>query len=154
MRKYLWISAVILFIDQLTKTVAEHFLNLGQSIKVLPFFDITLVYNYGASFGFLSDQGGWQRWFLLALAIFVVIFLFRWLFTLKPNETLIAWSLSLIIGGALGNIIDRIYYGYVIDFLDFFIGDKHWPAFNIADSAIVIGAGLMIWDMLKNPKKS
>jgi len=154
MRKYLLISVAVLFVDQVTKTMSEYYLSLGESIKLLPFFDITLVHNHGAAFGFLSDQGGWQRWFFLILASAIIIFLIRWLRSLQPEEKLTAMSLSLILSGAVGNVIDRTYYGYVIDFLDVFVGQYHWPAFNVADSAIVIGAGLMILEVILDSKKT
>lgn len=153
MPKYLSIAVIITIIDQASKIVIDHFLYLGQSIKLAPFFNLTLVYNHGAAFGFLAEQGGWQRWFFLVLAVAVTIFIFTWLRRLSDQEKLTALALSLILGGALGNIIDRAVYGFVIDFLDFYLADYHWPAFNIADSAIVIGAGFIAVDMFKTSKK-
>lgn len=150
MHKYFSLSALVLALDQLTKAYAEHMLDLYESINILPFFSFTLVYNHGAAFGFLADQGGWQKWFLLILTILITGFLIRWIKRLEPHEKFTAIALCLILGGALGNIIDRAIYGYVIDFVDIYIGSRHWPAFNIADSAISIGAGFLIFDTFLN----
>jgi signal peptidase II len=104
------------------------------------------VHNTGAAFSFLSDAGGWQRWLFAGLAVGMSIVISVWLTRLKPNETFIAIALSLILGGAIGNLVDRLAYGYVIDFLDIYYGNWHWPAFNIADSAITVGVVLMLID--------
>ncbi len=146
MHKYFSISALVLALDQLSKTYIDYVLELHESINLLPFFNFTLVYNYGAAFGFLADQGGWQKWFLLILTIVITGFLIRWIISLKPEEKYTAIALCLILGGALGNIIDRAMYGYVIDFIDVYAGKHHFPAFNIADSAISIGAAILIFD--------
>lgn len=118
-----------------------------ETLSVLPFFNLTLAYNEGAAFSFLSDQGGWQRWFFAFVAAFVTIVLVIWLSRLK-DEKVLAISLALVIGGAIGNLIDRLMLGYVIDFLDFFYGQYHWPAFNVADIAISVGVFLMFVDAL------
>lgn len=117
-------------------------------------FNLTLLYNKGAAFSFLANAGGWQRWFFLILTTAVSIFIYFWLRKLKPHQRLQYTALALILGGAIGNLIDRAIYGYVIDFIDVYYGSYHWPAFNIADSAITIGAFLLIYDTIKNPHEN
>jgi signal peptidase II len=112
----------------------------------MPFFKLTYVHNTGAAFSFLSEAGGWQRWFFAALALVISGVIAVWLARLKHDETLLAVALSLVLGGAIGNLIDRLVYGYVIDFLDVYYQTWHWPAFNIADSAITIGVILMLME--------
>ncbi len=147
---FLWLtlSLVIILADQLTKYLIEANLLVFETIPILPFFNLTLVYNEGAAFSFLADQGGWQRWFFAILAVAVTIILVVWLARLRHHEKVVAAALALIIGGAVGNLIDRVRYGHVVDFLDVYYKDWHWPAFNIADSAITIGVALMILDAL------
>lgn len=118
-----------------------------ETLAVMPFFNLTLAYNEGAAFSFLSDQGGWQRWFFALMASVVTIVLVVWLSRLR-DEKVLALSLSLVIGGAVGNLIDRLLFGHVIDFLDFFYNQYHWPAFNVADIAICIGVTLLFIDAL------
>ncbi len=144
MLKWVWLSGIVLVLDQISKIWVDLTLELHQSIPVIPSFSITYAHNYGAAFSFLSDAGGWQRWFFAVLAIAVSIGIVIYLSKLKNEEKLLAVSLSLILGGAIGNIIDRVLYGYVIDFLDVYYQVYHWPIFNIADSAITIGVGLML----------
>jgi signal peptidase II len=110
----------------------------------MPYVNLTYVHNTGAAFSFLSEAGGWQRWFFAALAIIISTVIAVWLSRLKAHETLLALSLSLVLGGAIGNLIDRLAYGYVIDFLDIYVQSWHWPAFNVADSAITLGVVLML----------
>jgi signal peptidase II len=155
MLKWLWLSAIVIVIDQATKWLAETSLSLYQTIEVMPYFNITLAYNTGAAFSFLADAGGWQRWFFTALALIFSLVILVWLSKLKANAKLEAISLSLILAGAVGNLIDRVLLGHVIDFLDVYYQSYHWPAFNIADSAICIGAGLLIIDsFIKKPKEA
>lgn len=142
---WLWISGFVILIDQITKTLAENSLQLYVMKPLLPYFNFTLAYNEGAAFSFLSDAGGWQRWFFVLMAFFMVMVLTIWLLRLREDEKLNALGLSLIIGGAIGNVWDRIAHGYVIDFIDFYVGTSHWPAFNLADTAICIGAFLLIF---------
>jgi len=144
MLKWLWLSSIVVVFDQMSKIWVDLTLELHQSIPVMPSFSITYAHNYGAAFSFLSDAGGWQRWFFAVLAIVVSIGIVVYLKKLKSEEKLLAVSLSLILGGAIGNIIDRVLYGYVIDFLDVYYQAYHWPIFNIADSAITVGVGLML----------
>ena len=144
MLKWLWLSAVVIVLDQYTKWLASTKLHLFERVEILPIFNFTLAHNTGAAFSFLSDAGGWQRWFFTVLAIGVSIFIVFWLKKLRTDERATAISLTLILGGAIGNVIDRIRLGYVVDFLDFHWGDAHWPAFNIADSAIFVGAVILV----------
>ncbi|MCG7982304.1 MAG: signal peptidase II [Candidatus Thiodiazotropha lotti] len=153
MINWLWLSFVVILLDQLTKQMADRMLTLYEPVYVWPIFDLTLLYNKGAAFSFLSDQGGWQRWFFTILAIVVTTVLTIWLWRLKQQEKWVAVSLSLIIGGAIGNVIDRILFGHVIDFLHFHYQQHYWPAFNIADSAITLGVGIMLYDALVLAKK-
>ncbi|MCM8854284.1 MAG: signal peptidase II [Candidatus Thiodiazotropha sp.] len=153
MIRWLWLSLMVILLDQASKQFAESMLTLYESVTVLPFFDLTLLYNKGAAFSFLSDQGGWQRWFFIILAIGVTIVLIGWLWRLKCEEQWIAVALSLIIGGAIGNVIDRILFGQVIDFLHFHYQGHYFPAFNVADSAITVGVAIMLFDALILAKK-
>ena len=148
MIKYLWISVLVIVLDQITKYIASSQLDYAVPVSVISMFNFTLLHNTGAAFSFLSDAGGWQRWFFIVLALAISVVLFVWLLRLKPHEKWIAVSLTLILGGALGNVIDRSLYGYVIDFLDVYYDTWHWPAFNIADSAITIGAVVLILEGL------
>jgi signal peptidase II len=144
MLKWLWLSLLSLVLDQASKLFVDSSMQLYQSIPVIPFFNLTYVHNTGAAFSFLSDAGGWQRWFFAGLALIISVVIAIWLSRLQKQETLLAVALSLILGGAMGNLIDRLAYGYVIDFLDVYYGAKHWPAFNIADSSITLGVALML----------
>jgi len=148
MLKWLWLSVLALVLDQGSKLLVDSSMQLFQSIPLMPYFNLTYVRNTGAAFSFLSDAGGWQRWFFAGLALLMSIVIAVWLSRLKQHETLMAVALALVLGGAVGNLIDRLAYGYVIDFLDVYIDTWHWPAFNIADSAIVLGVGLMLLESL------
>lgn len=140
---WLWLSALVVILDQLSKFFAERLLVLYAPVPVLPFFNFTLAYNPGAAFSFLSQAGGWQRWFFIVLALIISTILIVWLRRLE-GERLTALSLSLILGGAIGNVIDRLWHGHVIDFIDLHYAGYHWPVFNLADSAITVGALLLI----------
>ena len=144
MLKWLWLSLLAIILDQGSKLIVDSLMQLYQSIPVLPYFNLTYVHNTGAAFSFLSDAGGWQRWFFAGLAVLISSAITVWLAKLKQNETLLALALALVLGGAVGNLIDRLAYGYVIDFIDVYYQNWHWPAFNIADSAITLGVVLMI----------
>jgi len=150
MLKWLWLSFVVVVFDQITKYMVSDALHLYQSIPLMPSLNLVLAHNSGAAFSFLSDAGGWQRWFFTVVAIAVSIVIVVWITRLKQNEKRLAVALSLVLGGAIGNVWDRIVHGYVIDFIDLYYGDWHWPAFNVADSAICIGAVLLIIDALFN----
>ncbi|MCU7933248.1 MAG: signal peptidase II [Candidatus Thiodiazotropha sp. (ex Dulcina madagascariensis)] len=153
MMHWLSLSALVILIDQVTKQFAESVLTLYEPVYVLPFFDFTLLYNKGAAFSFLSNQGGWQRWFFIVMAIGVTLVLIAWLWRLTRQEKWTAVALSLIIGGAIGNVIDRILFGQVIDFIHLHYQEHYWPAFNIADSAITVGVAIMLFDALILSKK-
>ena len=139
------IALIILVIDLLTKRWVESSLFFGQQIPITSYFNLVLTYNAGAAFSFLSEESGWQRWFLSSIAIGASIFIV-YLLHKNKDQKLLCISLSLILGGALGNLWDRITLGHVVDFLDFYVGNYHWPAFNVADAAIVVGAALLIID--------
>jgi len=147
--KYLLLALLVLVLDQLSKwwVLANYQPYEVQSMS--PVFNMTLVFNKGAAFSFLSDAGGWQRWFFTGLSSVVSVALLVWLLRLKSDERLTAASLALILGGALGNLIDRIRLGQVVDFLDFHWQQSHWPAFNLADSAIAVGVVLMLLSSLR-----
>jgi len=150
-KQWSWITALVIFLDQLTKILADTQLQYHRPVEIMPMFNLTLMYNEGAAFSFLANAGGWQRWFFLILTSLVSIFLYSWLRKLKTHQVLQYSALALILGGAIGNLIDRAIYGHVIDFLDVYYQQHHWPAFNIADSAIFVGAALLIYDTIKNP---
>lgn len=150
MLKYLFITSLVIFFDQVSKWLMMSWLSLYETVVIMPYFNLTMAHNEGAAFSFLAQAGGWQRWFFIGLALIISVVLFVWLAKLKSTEKLEAISLSLILGGAIGNVIDRISYGYVVDFIDLYIGHNHWPVFNIADSAICIGAILLIADSFKS----
>ncbi len=154
MLKWLWLSVVIITFDQISKQLASASLNLHDPVNILPFFNFTLMHNQGAAFSFLSQAGGWQRWFFTIIALVVTVVIVNWIRRLSPTETWMAIALSLIAGGALGNVWDRIQLGYVVDFIDVYYDTWHWPAFNIADSAITIGALMLIVEAFRGSRKS
>ncbi len=141
-----WLMLLVLLLDQISKQVVIANMQLFDSIDLLPFFNLTYVRNYGAAFSFLSDAGGWQRWFFTIIAVVISGVLAVWLARNSKNQQKLNLALSLVLAGAIGNLIDRSVYGYVIDFLHLYYQNWHYPAFNIADSAICIGAALLIWD--------
>jgi signal peptidase II len=147
------LALVLLVLDQLTKRWAVASLGDFAPVEVTPFFNLTLRYNYGAAFSFLHDAGGWQRWFFGIIATGVSIFIVVWLSKLKRAQWMEALGLACILGGALGNLYDRIALGYVVDFIELHYQQQHYfPAFNIADSAITVGAALLILDMFRSKK--
>lgn len=148
--RWYWIVGLVFLLDQLSKQWVLANFHLYESIKILPFFNFTYVRNYGAAFSFLSDAGGWQRWLFTVIAIGFSILLTVWLRRQSQSLWKLNIAYSLIIGGAIGNLIDRLMHGFVVDFLDFYWKTSHYPAFNIADSAICIGAALIIWDAFSN----
>lgn len=145
---WLFFSAVIIALDLWTKQIATDSLTLYRPIELTSWLNMTLAHNYGAAFSFLSDAGGWQRWLFAGLASVVTVVLIIWLLRLPAREKLTAAALSLVIGGAVGNLIGRIVNGYVVDFIDVFYQGYHWPAFNLADSAITCGVILLLVDGL------
>lgn len=144
--RWWWLILLLLVADQLTKQIVIANMALYDSIELLPFFNLTYVRNYGAAFSFLSDAGGWQRWFFTIIAVVVSVVIMVWLARLDAAQKKLGLALSLVLAGAVGNLIDRSIYGYVIDFFHLYYQNWHYPAFNIADSAICIGAALLIWD--------
>jgi len=140
------LSAVVLLLDQGSKLLADARLVFHEPVGVLPFFNLRLAYNTGAAFSFLGNAGGWQRWFFAGISVLVISVLVVWMRRLKPEQWQLSAAFALIIGGALGNLIDRLVYGHVIDFIDVYYKTWHWPTFNIADSAITVGAGLLLLD--------
>lgn len=155
---YFAISAVLLVVDQVTKNYMSDLLPLCvpvycQSIELLPVFKLTVLHNTGAAFSFLADAGGWQRVFLVVVSLGVSLFIGGWLYRIYREQPLLAYALAFILGGALGNLVDRALQGYVVDFLVLHYETYYFPAFNIADTAISIGAGLLIIDMFRQGKR-
>ncbi|MCW8887803.1 MAG: signal peptidase II [Gammaproteobacteria bacterium] len=146
MLKWLWLSLAVILLDQLTKYLATDLLVYAEPVAVIPFFNLTLLHNTGAAFSFLSDAGGWQRWFFAVIAIVFSIGITIWLGRLDSKQRWLAIALSLVVGGALGNLWDRLYFGYVVDFIQLYYEQWYWPAFNIADSAIFVGAVMLLID--------
>lgn len=144
----LGVAVMVVLLDQATKLLAEAALTPYRPVGVVPMLNMTLSYNTGAAFSFLHDQPGWQRWFFALLAFAVSIALVVWLARLGRHFGWQALGLALILGGAVGNLVDRLAYGHVIDFIDVYYGSWHWPAFNIADSAITVGAAILILESL------
>ena len=148
--RWLQFAAAIILIDQISKWIVLGALRPGEAIFVAPFFNWVLTFNAGAAFSFLSDAGGWQRWLFTLLALGVSV----WIVTLlrrHSGEFRLSLSLTLVLGGALGNVIDRIRFGAVVDFIQWHAAGYYWPAFNVADSAITVGAILLAWDQLAKP---
>ena len=145
MLHWLGLAFIIVLIDQFTKVLVLGAFQLGDSTPVTSFFNLVRVHNHGAAFSFLAAAGGWQRWFFTGIGVVAALFML-WMLRSHAGQTLFCLAISLILGGAVGNVIDRLLHGYVVDFLDFFWGHWHFPAFNIADSAITLGAGLLILD--------
>jgi signal peptidase II len=142
--KWLWLSLGVILIDQASKQIAEAQLSLHEPVNFIPYFDWYLTYNTGAAFSLLADAGGWQRWLFTIIAIVVSAVIVQWIRKLPPEDSLTALSLALILGGAIGNLIDRILLGHVIDYIQVWLGSYPFPAFNIADAAISVGAALLI----------
>ena len=144
---WLALALIILLADQFTKVLIVGAYEYGDSTRIAGFFNIVRVHNYGAAFSFLANSGGWQRWLFTGIGIGAAVFIV-WLLKSHPGQKLFAFALACILGGAVGNVIDRVLYGYVVDFLDFHWKGWHFPAFNIADSAITVGAVCLILDEL------
>jgi len=147
MRKWLLVAFAVIVLDHLTKWWVSASLEFQQFVPVLPFFSLVRVHNTGAAFSILADAGGWQRWFFIAVGVIATVIIVR-LLKRHAHERRMALALALVLGGALGNVIDRVVLGYVVDFLYFHYRSFAWPAFNVADSAISVGAALLIWDSL------
>ena len=138
------LSVICIIVDQITKWLANNWLVLHEQNPVMPFFNLTLMYNKGAAFSFLSTAGGWQRWFFSIIATVISVVLIVWIWRLKEHEKWLGAGLALVLGGAIGNLIDRLYFGYVIDFVQWYYEHYYWPAFNIADAAIMVGTCLLL----------
>jgi len=153
LQRWLWLAAAIVVVDQLSKFAILRSLSFGERIAVVPgLFDLTLVYNRGAAFSFLAGASGWQRWFFTGLGIAAAIFIV-WLLARHGSQRLFAFALALILGGAIGNVIDRVVHGQVVDFLLVYWQRWHWPAFNVADSGITVGAVLLIVDEFRRVRR-
>ena len=140
---YLGISAIVILLDQLSKITMTKLFSYGESMPVTSFFNLVLAYNPGAAFSFLANESGWQRHLFTGIGIFAALYIL-YLIRNNSSQRLFCWALALILGGAIGNVIDRVMYGHVIDFLDFYYHNSHFAAFNLADSAICLGAALFI----------
>ena len=151
--QWLGIALLIIVLDQFSKTLILGHFQLGDSRHVTDFFNVVRVHNTGAAFSFLAGASGWQRWFFVGLGavatVFITVMLRR-----HGHQTLFAWALSLILGGAIGNVVDRLLHGYVVDFIQLHWGGWYFPSFNVADSAITVGAVLLIWDEIRRVRKS
>ena len=152
--RWWWLILLLIGLDQLTKQLVHQNMALYDSIELLPFFNLTYVRNYGAAFSFLSDAGGWQRWFFTILAVVISTVIAVWMSRLPRQQIKLGLALSLVFAGAIGNLIDRSIYGYVIDFFHLYYQTWHYPSFNIADSAICIGAALIIWDSFSSDSEA
>ncbi len=151
--RWLWIAAAVVALDQATKFAIERAFSYGERLAVVPgFFDLTLVYNRGAAFSFLANAAGWQRWFFIGLGAVAAIFIV-WLLVRHGSQRLFAFALALILGGAIGNVVDRVARGHVVDFVLLHWQRFHWPAFNVADSAITVGAVLLVLDELRRVRR-
>jgi len=149
---WLWLAVLAVVLDQATKIAAENLLTYAQPVFVLPVLDFTLLYNPGAAFSFLADQEGWQRWLFTGISVGVSVMLVTWLAKLPRGSVWLPIALTLILGGAIGNLIDRVVYGHVVDFISVHWGNSYFPAFNIADSAITLGAIMMGLDVIREIK--
>ena len=156
MLRWLWLSALLVMLDQGSKQLAAAYLKLHEPVLVLPNFYLTLLHNTGAAFSFLSDAGGWQRWFFAGLALVVSTVIVIWLARLPRDSRWLAVALALVLGGALGNLVDRVMLGYVVDFIQVYLPFlpwrifNPWPAFNVADSAITVGAIMLVVDSFRH----
>ena len=153
MLPWLILAIIIILADQFTKTLIIGYYRLGDSTPVTSFFNIVRAHNTGAAFSFLAGAGGWQRWFFTGVGAVATIFIL-WMLRSHHGQKLFAFALACILGGAIGNVIDRLIHGYVVDFLDFYYGTWHFPAFNVADSAITIGAVCLILDEILRVRRA
>ena len=144
MTKWLCLAALVVGLDQWTKHLADTLLELHQPVSIMPHLNFTLIFNPGAAFSFLSNADGWQRWFFSGLSIVISVFIVVWLRSTARDQAWMSCALSLVLGGALGNLWDRLTLGVVVDFIDVYWATWHWPAFNIADSAICVGAIMLL----------
>ncbi len=148
--KWLSISAVIVMVDLYTKHLIQRAFEYGEHLTITSFFDLVRYHNEGAAFSFLAEAGGWQKWFFSGISV-VAILVITYLIQKNQNQKLFCLGLALVLGGAIGNLYDRLTLGYVVDFLSFHVNDLFWPAFNVADSAICVGVALLLMDSFKKP---
>lgn len=141
---FLWIALFVVTADQITKWLAVKHLTLGEPVAVLPFLNFSFAMNRGAAFSFLNSASGWQNPFFISLAAIICLGLIVWLLRLDKTDKLSAVGIGFIVGGAMGNVVDRFHYGYVVDFIDTFVGIYHWPTFNLADAAVTLGVILIL----------
>lgn len=153
-KKWHWyfLSLIIVFLDQFSKYWAELKLTPYKPLAIFPMLNFTLAYNTGAAFSFLNGAGGWHRWLFAGFSLVMSIVLIIWLYKVPQQNKLLALGISCVLGGAVGNLIDRMGYGFVVDFIDVYYNYHHFATFNLADSAICIGAGIFILDIFKNQK--
>lgn len=151
--RWIWLTVVFFFLDQVSKYLAVTYIEPHQVIEVMPFFNLVVRYNPGAAFSFLADAGGWQVVFFTAISILVSLTIVIWLFNTPMKNRWLNIALSLILAGALGNLYDRVTLGQVIDFIDWYYASYHWPAFNVADSAIMLGALMMVLEGFFQPNQ-
>ena len=151
---WLWLSFFVVLLDQTTKALVIGTVKTQDTIALLPILDIVYLENTGAAFSIFAEASGWQRWFFIGLALTVSIVLMLWLRRIRAEQTLLAIGLSLVLGGALGNVIDRVMHGYVVDFIVLHAGEYHWPTFNVADASITIGALLLAYDLIFSHRRS
>lgn len=149
--KWLWLSGLVIVLDQISKQMVSASFELYERLPVVPSFNITLLHNRGAAFSFLNDAGGWQRWFFVLLALGISVYLLQWLRKLPAHRLCLAIALALILGGAIGNLWDRLLHGFVVDFIQVYYQQWYFPAFNVADSAITVGAVLLLVDAFRHP---
>jgi signal peptidase II len=150
---WLAVAAAVIVLDQVTKAMIVAAFRLGDARTLSPFFDIVRAHNRGAAFSFLNDASGWQRWFFVVLGIVAAGFIV-WLLRRHGGQRMFGWALALILGGALGNVIDRLVHGHVIDFVQVHWNQHYFPAFNVADSAITVGAALLILDEIRRVRRT
>lgn len=153
MLKWLWVTVLVIVLDMVTKSLASSHLVLHQPLAIFPGFNLTLMHNTGAAFSFLSDASGWQRWFFTLIALAVSSGIIVWMKRLSTTQVWLAVALGMILGGALGNVYDRMTLGYVVDFIEVYYKHWYWPAFNVADSAISVGAVILVIDSIRSHKQ-
>lgn len=151
--RWLGISAIVLALDLYTKHLIQSTFVYGEHLTITRFFDLVHFRNEGAAFGFLNDAGGWQKWFFTAISITAAVVII-YLIKKHSKQKLFCLGLALVLGGAIGNLYDRLTLGYVVDFLYFHINEYYWPAFNVADSAICVGVAILLWDSFKQDKNA
>jgi signal peptidase II len=149
---WLGLALVLFILDQFTKTLILGYYRLGDATYVTSFFNVVRAHNTGAAFSFLADHSGWQRWLFTGIGVAAAVFIV-WMLRTHAGQRLFSFAMACILGGAIGNVVDRMMHGYVVDFLDFHLGGTHFPAFNVADAAITLGAVCLIWDEIRRVRR-